>query len=383
MRILAIETSCDDTGVALLESKGKKVNVFADTIISQTKIHEQYGGVFPLKAKIAHTQNLVPALLKVITSLTPLILRGEANTDTKIKKIKKLLEKEPELFEAIEKHLLHIPPPKIDAIAVTYGPGLEMALWVGINFAKALSILWDIPVIPVNHMRGHFLAPMAEGQTIDFPALGLLISGGHTELILAKSGTSFKLLGTTRDDACGEAYDKVARILGLPYPGGPYIARLAEIARKKALSAKPEASSFDFTLPRPMLHSKDLAFSFAGLKTAVLYMTRKIGDLNDEAKENIAKEFEEAVKDVLVAKTKKALEQNTKVKTLVIGGGVSANTYIIKNLEALAKEQKVKFLYSSRALATDNAVMIGVAGFFAKPKPLSKIIATGNLPIEK
>ncbi|MES2059416.1 MAG: tRNA (adenosine(37)-N6)-threonylcarbamoyltransferase complex transferase subunit TsaD [Patescibacteria group bacterium] len=380
MKILAIETSCDDTGIALLDAKASGIKVIADTIISQTKIHEQYGGVFPVKAKMAHAANLVPALLKVITPLTPLILRGEEMHKSKIAKIKKILEREMGLFEAMEKNLFGVKPPKIDRIAVTYGPGLEPALWVGISFAKALSILWGIPVVPVNHMRGHFLAPMAEGKKIIFPALGLLISGGHTELILAKSAVSFKLLGTTRDDACGEAYDKVARILGLPYPGGPHIARMAEVARRSGRDTSA------YVLPRPMLHSKDLAFSFAGLKTAVLYMAKRIGTLNEEIKENVAKEFEEAVKDVLVMKTKKALSHMSdmwEVKSLVVGGGVSANVYIMQNLEALAKESGVKFLGSSRALATDNAVMIGVAGYFTKAKSLGSIKANGNLPIEK
>ncbi len=373
MRILAIETSCDDTGVALLNASPNSMKVLEETIISQPKNHAEYGGVFPVKAKMAHAANLIPALLKVLKksqpkSKTPLPL-------SKTKKIEKLLEREFGLFEQMEKHLFALKKPKVDKIAVTYGPGLEPALWVGISFAKALSVLWDIPVIPVNHMRGHFLAPMAEGAKIDFPALGLLISGGHTELILGKNPASFRLVGTTRDDACGEAYDKVARTLGLPYPGGPHIAKLAEKTRISKMDTT------EYMLPRPMLHSKDLEFSFAGLKTAVLYMTRKIKNIDENVKMGIAKEFEEAVKDVLVKKTEKALEQNS-VKTLVIGGGVSANTYIIKNLEALAKNSKIKFLYSSKKLATDNAVMIGVAGFFAKPKALSQIKAVGNLPIE-
>ena len=391
MKILAIETSCDDTAVALLEIKKNKIKILADTIVSQAKIHEKYGGVFPMKAKMAHARNLVPALLKVLCGNSKLKILNPKQIQ--ISKIKKILEREPGLSEQMENHLFQIKPPKIDRIAVTYGPGLEPALWVGINFAKALSILWNVPVVPVNHMRGHFLAPLAESKTIKFPALGLLISGGHTELILAKSPASYKLLGTTRDDACGEAYDKVARILDLPYPGGPHIARLAAEGRKSKVESRNE-----FKLPRPMIHTKNLEFSFAGLKTAVLYLVRKVEStrlpspersksgqggwkVEQKEKENIAREFEEAVKDVLVVKTGKALEVN-KVKTLVVGGGVSANAYIMKNLEKLALKFDVKFLGSSPALATDNAVMIGVAGYFARPSPLSKIKATGNLPIE-
>ena len=395
MKILAIETSCDDTAIALLEVKKSKFRVLGDTIISQTKIHEKYGGVFPMKAKMAHAKNLVPALLKVLK------LKKHHKTifpEGKIVRVRKILEREPELFDALQERLLNIRPPKIDRIAVTYGPGLEPALWVGINFAKALSIFWNVPIVPVNHMRGHFLAPLAESKTIKFPALGLLISGGHTELILAKSPTSCKLLGATRDDACGEAYDKVARILGLPYPGGPHIARLAEKARSQKLTANNS-----FTLPRPMMHSKNLEFSFAGLKTAVLYLVRKVEStrlpspersksgqggwkVEQKEKEQIAREFEEAVKDVLVSKTAKALAHMSdmwEIKTLVVGGGVSANTYIMKNLKKLAEKFNIKFLGSSKALATDNAVMIGVAGLYTKAKPLGKIRAVGNLPIEK
>ena len=375
----------------MLEIKKNKIKILADTIVSQAKIHEKYGGVFPMKAKMAHARNLVPALLKVLCGNSKLKILNPKQIQ--ISKIKKILEREPGLSEQMKNHLFKIKPPRIDRIAVTYGPGLEPALWVGINFAKALSILWNVPVVPVNHMRGHFLAPLAESKTIKFPALGLLISGGHTELILAKSPASYKLLGTTRDDACGEAYDKVARILDLPYPGGPHIARLAAEGRKSKVESRNE-----FKLPRPMIHTKNLEFSFAGLKTAVLYLVRKVEStrlpspersksgqggwkVEQKEKENIAREFEEAVKDVLVVKTGKALEVN-KVKTLVVGGGVSANAYIMKNLEKLALKFDVKFLGSSPALATDNAVMIGVAGYFARPSPLSKIKATGNLPIE-
>jgi N6-L-threonylcarbamoyladenine synthase len=293
-----------------------------------------------------------------------------------IKKIEKALDREPELLKQFPA-LFDIKKPSIDRIAVTSGPGLEPALWVGINFTKALSILWDVEVVPVNHMGGHFLAPLAENKKIEFPALGLLISGGHTELVLAKSPVSYKLLGRTRDDAAGEAYDKTARILGLPYPGGPLIANLAEKARKENLPVDPS-----FALPRPMIHTKEIEFSFSGLKTAVLYMAKKFPVIDEKAKESIAREFEEAVKDVLVSKTARALKEQ-KPKTLLIGGGVSANTYIKKHLEKLAKENGVAFLASSKTLATDNAIMIGVAGYFAKPKVLGSIKAEGNLELTK
>lgn len=398
MLILSIETSCDETAVSLIKaSKAGKFEVLANALFSQAKLHEEFGGVFPNLARREHQKNLTPLFLSVLKksgmnfpkskklkARLPSPAAQSNGGQAKTQKLEAVLEREPELLQDFQKHISHLAKPKIDRIAVTSGPGLEPALWVGISFAKALGVLWNIPVVPVNHMRGHFLAPLAEGKKIKFPALGLLISGGHTELVVAKSPISYKVVGQTLDDATGEAYDKVARILGLPYPGGPEIAKLAEKARQDSkLKMKDER----IKLPRPMIHTKDLNFSFSGLKTAVLYLVRKIQeqksktkDLEQEEKVEIAYEFEESVKDVLVHKTKKALEQY-KVKTFIVGGGVSANTYIKENLEILAKEKNVAYLPSSKTLATDNAVMIAVAGFFAKPKPISKIKAEGNLSI--
>jgi len=260
------------------------------------------------------------------------------NIQQKKKKLQTLLEREPELREHLFEFIPTIKKPDVDAIAVTYGPGLEPALWVGINFAKALSLVWNIPVIPVNHMEGHSVAallvqefppkadpPLAEkvkskksedsrGVTrlkdytlapIKFPILALLISGGHTELVLMNNLLSYEVIGETRDDAVGEAFDKVARMLGLPYPGGPYISALAEIADKRGLNADKRR----YVLPRPMLHSGDFNFSFSGLKTAVLYTIKKIPNLTNDIKASIAKEFEEAVTDVLTKKTFRAAEE--------------------------------------------------------------------------
>lgn len=383
MKILAIETSCDETAICLLDaSKSGKFKVLANALFSQAKLHEEFGGVFPNLARREHQKNLTPLLLKVLNSLNHKTqITNHKQPPSIQKKIHAILEREPELLQDFQNHIFHLSKPKVDRIAVTVGPGLEPALWVGISFAKALGALWDIPVVPVNHMKGHFLSPLAENKKIFFPALGLLISGGHTELVVAKSPIAYKVIGQTLDDACGEAYDKVARILGLPYPGGPEIAKLAEQFRNQLRIKNYELK---IKLPRPMIHTKDLNFSFSGLKTAVLYLVRdllKSEILNLKSiQSEIAHEFEESTKDVLVFKTKKALEAN-KVKTLVVGGGVSANTYIKKHLEKLAKTMGIKFLSSSKTLATDNAVMIAVAGFFAKPKPLVKIKAEGNLGI--
>jgi N6-L-threonylcarbamoyladenine synthase len=403
MLILSIETSCDETAVSLIQaSTSGKFKVLGNELFSQAKLHEEFGGVFPNLARREHQKNLTPLFLKVLNSLNskPQTINHKQSLNiqkklkTKAQKLEAILHREPELLQDFEQHIFKLKKPKIDRIAVTVGPGLEPALWVGVSFAKALGALWDIPVVPVNHMRGHALSVLINGKEkskfqisnfngnkIQFPALALLISGGHTELVLMKSYTSYKVVGQTLDDAAGEAYDKVARILGLPYPGGPEIAKLAEQFRNKS---QIKNNNLQIKLPRPMIHTKDLNFSFSGLKTAVLYLVRdllKSDILNlKSVRSEIAHEFEESVKDVLVHKTRKALEQY-KIKTLIVGGGVSANTYIKEHLKNLAEEKEVAYLPSSKELATDNAVMIAVAGFFAKPKPISKIKAEGNLSI--
>ncbi|MCX6714054.1 MAG: hypothetical protein NTV48_03045, partial [Candidatus Vogelbacteria bacterium] len=267
MIILAIETSCDDTAVSIIDAKGgfKKpvFKVLAHNISSQTEIHQKWGGVVPNLAKREHGLNLVPILLKSLAETfdkskiknqkSKIQSKNIKNEEKLRKKIEKILEREPELKELFLTYLLNITAPKIDAIAVTKGPGLEPALWVGINFAKALSLLWNIPVIPTNHLAGHLYSSLitqpsnyvypvvknsdfsttganllTKSNKLEFPALALIISGGHTELILVKNWLKYQVIGRTRDDAVGEAFDKVARILGLPYPGGPAIAELAD-----------------------------------------------------------------------------------------------------------------------------------------------------------
>lgn len=386
MKILAIETSCDETAVAIIEATGSvlkpKFKVLADALHSQIELHEQYGGVFPMMAKREHQKNLVPLLLKNLKKTKFLELRiknNELSKEKELRNLKTILQKEPELWEEFTKYVIPISKPSIDAIVVTEGPGLEPTLWVGINFALALGLLWNIPVYGVNHMEGHFLSPLVEGTHITYPALSLLISGGHTELVLSPKPLTYKILGKTRDDAVGEAFDKVARILGFPYPGGPTISRLAEQAREELRIKNQELS---FPLPRPMLHSKDLDFSFSGLKTAVLYTVQKIETLKDEDKKSLAKEFEDSVTEVLVHKTKRAIELN-KPKTLILAGGVSANKHIRKEIQKLAKSQKIKLLLPKQKLSTDNALMIGVAGYLniksKKAKKPKK--ANGNLSL--
>ncbi|MEK7081720.1 MAG: tRNA (adenosine(37)-N6)-threonylcarbamoyltransferase complex transferase subunit TsaD [Patescibacteria group bacterium] len=386
--ILGIETSCDETALALID--GEKV--LANIVLSQAKIHAQYGGVFPMLAKREHAKNLLPIFKKILGEANFSNSKTEKQNSEMLQvtsyKLQVILEREPELLEQFLAFVPTIEKPPIDAIAVTEGPGLEPALWVGINFAKALSTIWKIPIIPINHMEGHIISALLGGNgisnsqflisKIEFPTIALLISGGHTELVLMKDWFDYEIVGATKDDAVGEAFDKVARILGLPYPGGPEISRLAEGLRTPA-STKP------FVLPRPMLNSGDLNFSFSGLKTAVLYLVKKMGELTEDDKKNIAREFEDAVTEVLTVKTKKALVQFG-AKTLIIGGGVSANKNIRNTFEKLATEKTdLKLFISTQELATDNALMIAFAGLLRlkanKAKLGEKITAQGNLKI--
>ncbi|HQT82681.1 MAG TPA: tRNA (adenosine(37)-N6)-threonylcarbamoyltransferase complex transferase subunit TsaD, partial [Candidatus Paceibacterota bacterium] len=299
--------------------------------------------------------------------------------------ISELLAREPGLAEQFFDFVSECEPPAIDAIAVTAGPGLEPALWVGINFAKALALLWEKPIVAVNHMEGHILSALAENNSetleiknVELPVLALLISGGHTELVAMNDWLEYKLVGQTRDDAVGEAFDKVARMLALPYPGGPEISRLAEEARTSDVLASP------FTLPRPMMHDGTCDFSFAGLKTAVLYLLKNRPELTGEERKHLAREFEDAVADVLWKKTARALEE-TGAQTLVIGGGVSANAHIRRIFTHKMKSDypSISLRIPSAALTTDNAIMIALAGFYRARRKMAvpDITANGNLSL--
>lgn len=416
--ILGIETSCDETAISIIEGREDALAVLGDKTLSQIELHKKYGGVFPNVAKREHSRTLVPLLLTVLDEAARSDFRFKIKDVSKNEssdflesynlQLKSLLEREPELLQDFLRFIPTIEKPSIDAIAVTEGPGLEPCLWTGINFAKALSLHWNVPVIPVNHMEGHIISAVLRRndefssinsqfskqkttnyklQTINFPALALLISGGHTELVLIKEQFDYKIIGQTRDDAVGEAFDKVARLLGLPYPGGPEISRLAEAARqsKQGPTLKSEKRS-DLVLPRPMLHSKDFNFSFSGLKTAVLYLLKKIPELTEDVKKMIALEFENAVTDVLVTKTNAAAEQYG-VKALLIGGGVIANAHIRRNFEALEQELGIPVLIPATRLTTDNALMIAVAGYlkprFQKADSADGIRARGNRRLDE
>jgi N6-L-threonylcarbamoyladenine synthase len=393
MKILSIETSCDETGISIIEVKGTKspsFRVLADSLNSQIKIHAPYGGVFPALAKREHQKNL-PILLER-TLKKAATKAGQAKLNKKSK--------------------------PVDLIAVTSGPGLEPALWTGIVFAKELSKKWNVPLIPVNHMEGHIFSVFGSHNKKfkinvpkkEFPILALLVSGGHTELVLINNFGKYKIIGETLDDAAGEAFDKVARMLGLPYPGGPEISKLAETIRLKEKQyfrgvsqadeprgsaprargdSDPEKTGFSFNLPRPMLHSKNFDFSFSGLKTAVLYLVRDLQKedsnilQNDKIKQMIAKEFEDAVVETLVHKTKKAIEKYN-IKSVLVAGGVSSNKYLRVEMKKLTQDRQNLF-FPEKKLATDNSVMIGLVGYLKfvgrgkKGVNPSKIKAEGGL----
>ncbi|MBI4088388.1 tRNA (adenosine(37)-N6)-threonylcarbamoyltransferase complex transferase subunit TsaD [Candidatus Kaiserbacteria bacterium] len=368
MRILGIETSCDETAVCLIEAEGAfgpdfHFKILGNALSSQAAIHAQFGGVFPNLAKNEHSKNLVPMLTQTLDEAHALEKGLTMSFSGHRKSLEEILAREPELYEKLEEFLQKYERPNIDCIAVTAGPGLAPALWVGVNFAKALSLIWDTPIIAVDHMEGHIVMSMMKDGALahfEFPVLSLLVSGGHTEFVLSEKFGRYKLVGRTRDDAAGEAFDKVARMLGLPYPGGPHISRLAAKARTSS-----EVTPHWMKLPRPMLHEDNFDFSFSGLKTAVLRIVEANTPLADEMKTVIAREFEDAVADVLVGKTLRAVDTYG-ANAVIMGGGVSANTHIRHRLaETLAEEGNIaKLLVCPPEFSTDNALMIALPGYF-------------------
>jgi len=430
MKILAIETSCDETAISIIEASGDfgatDFKILSNIVHSQVELHREYGGVYPNLAKREHGRNLVPVLREALVQIFKIATTPQGQTSSRrkapprgltfsantISKLENIFEREPEL---LKQFLEDVPKknPGIDAVAVTYGPGLEPALWVGINFAKALSVVWDIPIIATNHIEGHiFSAFMKSGEknskfqitNTKFPMLALLVSGGHTELILIKDWLEYEKIGQTRDDAVGEAFDKVARILGLPYPGGPEISKLAERFAERGLtksileepgltSRSPQGGErsdlsgrrFDLRersdlkeqniqLPRPMINTDDFDFSFSGLKTAVLYMVKKIPNITEQTKADIAREFQQATIDVLISKTLKAVKTYN-VKTVLAGGGVSANKELRTQLKSAVERELPDsiLMLPDSDITGDNASMIAVAGYF-------KYLKNGALP---
>lgn len=389
MLILSIETSCDETAISIVEINGDfpqaKYEILGNALFSQIDIHREFGGVFPTIAKREHIATILPMLEKALREAAVQTIFTPALTTTETTHIHTLLNRENGLADQLLHFHQSFGRPPIDAIAVTCGPGLEPALWVGVNFAKALAYLWNIPVVPVDHMEGHVLASIFDGHqihNITFPALALLVSGGHTEMILMTNWGQYKKIGQTRDDAVGEAFDKVARLIGLPYPGGPEIGRMAALARKDNLP--PFA-----TLPRPMLNSDDLDFSFSGLKTAVRYAVAE-KTLNDTDKLALARDFEDAVIEVLIKKSIKAIK-TYKICSFILGGGVSANTYLRHAISALNTPQsfpELKVYLPDTKLSTDNSIMIALAGHARLKNALSPtnfadtVKANGNQSLE-
>ena len=388
MKILSIETSCDETAISILNFKTKnKFNILSNLIISQIDIHKEYGGVYPTVAKREHISNLFPLFLKSLKNSKLIEKRKkEKKINNKLlKQLKIILRKDKYNLNLLIKFYEKYKKPKINIVTVTYGPGLEIALWTGFNFAKSLSILFNINLVPVNHMEGHIFSSLIKKETKagdilkiikpEYPSLVLLISGGHTELQLIKDMHSYKLLGSTLDDAVGEAFDKTARLLNLSYPGGPEISKLAK---------KNITNNFNISLPRPMLNRNNLNFSFSGLKTSVLYLVKKQKKISVNFKEELSKEFENSVSEVLIKKTKKAIQQY-KIKSLIIGGGVIANNKLRKDFLKLSSELKINLFLPEKKYTGDNGLMIAVAGYLRyKNNNYSKKInkVDGNLKLK-
>jgi len=313
MIVLGIETSCDETGVALYDSdKG----LLADVLFSQVKMHAEYGGVVPELASRDHVRKLLPLIKDVMQRA-------------------------------------HLTSEQIEAVAYTAGPGLIGALMVGASTGRALAMAWDVPAIGVHHMEGHLLAPMLENNPPAFPFVALLVSGGHTQLVKVTDIGEYHLLGESLDDAAGEAFDKAAKMLGLDYPGGPLVARLAELGDRTR-----------FRFPRPMTDRPGLDFSFSGLKTFTLNTIAKHtvdGIIEEQTKADIAAAFEEAVVETLAIKCRRALQQ-TGLKQLIIAGGVSANRRLRERLEEVVVKEKSSLFYARPEFCTDNGAMIAYAG---------------------
>jgi len=356
MKILGIETSCDDTGIAILATRGEPTSwkILSNIVSSQVKVHQKYGGVYPMMAKREHQKNLVPVLKLALLKAGKLIRKTKNQNQkegSKFKTLKNILNREEELFKKIFRFFQNYKKPDIDVIAVTNGPGLEPCLWVGVNFARALSFFWNIPIVAVNHLEAHILINLLKNPDIKVPAIALLASGGHTQIVLVKKIGKYKILGETRDDAAGECFDKCAKILGLGYPGGPIISKLAK---------KSQTQKFNH-LPRPMINTKDYDFSFSGLKTAVLYADKKIKRKNKKYQKEMAAEIEQAIIDVLLKKTIRAAK-DFRARSLILGGGVTANNELRRQF--LEKFDVGKIFFPEPQLATDNALMVAAAGYF-------------------
>ncbi|MGC9031220.1 MAG: tRNA (adenosine(37)-N6)-threonylcarbamoyltransferase complex transferase subunit TsaD [Minisyncoccia bacterium] len=378
MKILGIDTSCDETSIAILEIKKEKIKVLANVISSQVKIHQKYGGVFPSLAKREHQKNLIIIFKEALKNAN---LLKRKTFKLNFKNIENILKRDEELLINFKEFFKKYGFSRIDLISITQGPGLEPCLFVGINFAKALSLVSKTKILPINHIKAHLFSSFLSFDKIPkilFPALGLIVSGGHTQLLLLKSFKNIKTIGQTKDDAAGECLDKTARILGLPYPGGPQIEKLA-------LNCK--SNFFNIKLPRPMIYQKNYDFSFSGLKTAVYYdFSKRPKEIRNSLKykQEMAKEIQEAVFDSLLIKTKRAI-LDLNIKTLLTGGGVFSNKLLREKITLLSKELNVDLFLPEREYCTDNGAMVALTGYleinFMNFKKYGKITAKPNLNI--
>ncbi len=352
MTVLGIETSCDETAAAIVvrDDTTKQLNLLSNIVASSLSLHAKTGGIIPEIAAREQVKYIIPVINEALErGINYNIYSAEKNS---------------------------VPP--LDAIAVTFGPGLIGSLLVGVETAKTLALIWNKPIIPVNHLYGHIYANLlsttAENKSkkINFPAIALVVSGGHTDLVLMESYQTKKVIGGTRDDAAGEAFDKIGRLLNLPYPAGAMISQLATLGNPQA-----------FNFPRPMINSSDFDFSFSGLKTAVLNLIKKENfNFQDEkfAQENkqllydICASAEEAIIEVLVKKTVRAIDHYN-AKSLLVGGGVAANEKLKLKLQTILKNRKKTITLSipPKSLCTDNAAMIAAASYFTSPVPLEQI----------
>jgi N6-L-threonylcarbamoyladenine synthase len=321
MITLGIETSCDETAVALFDSnKG----LIGESVFSQIDLHSEYGGVIPELASRDHCKKIIQ----------------------------------------IYKHALgSIDPAEIDYVAYTAGPGLLGALLIGENFAQGLALSLNKPLIPVNHLEAHLMAPFLDEEKVEFPFLTLLVSGGHSLIIDVQGLNQYKILGQSRDDAVGEAFDKVAKLIGLGYPGGPEIERVAQ-----------DGDPMAFNFPQPMLHSSDYDFSFSGLKTAVLYAVQDIEEINSQIQADIAASFQHAATEVLIKKITKALE-DTGRESIVLAGGVAANKLLRSKISLLKSKLNVDVLYPPLSHCTDNAAMIAYLGSMKVDEATSSLVS--------
>ncbi len=334
MIILGIETSCDETGCAVVKKEDNRITILSNVVASSANLQSKYGGIIPEQAAREQIKSIIPVIEESLQA-----------SGTR--------------------------PQKIDAIAVTYGPGLIGSLLVGVETAKTLAKVWNKPLIPINHLLGHFYANWINTTPPDFPCLGLLVSGGHTDLVLFTNHNKYEYLGGTRDDAAGECFDKCARLLGLPYPGGPQISEIAQ-------NGDPDR----FKLPIPMKNSKDLDFSYSGLKTAVANMVHS-GQFTDNSKADLAASLEKTIIQSLIDKITLALKKYP-VKSVTVAGGVAANRKLVDRLQLTVNSinPKINLHIPPPNLCTDNGAMIASAGFFTKPiKNLTSVQADPNLTL--